>query len=242
MNNLNFLKSKIIAHRGYFDEALGIPENSLPAFRRAIEYGFIIELDIHILKDNTIVVFHDDNLLRMTGENKLIRDCTYPELQKLHLKNSSEKIPTFEDVLKLVNEKVPLLIELKSDYKPKILVNETMKLLQSYDGRYAIQSFSPACIYYFKKHYPNVPRGQLSHSYNNTKIPFANKFLPLFNLITKPDFLSCGIKKCKNSKILKLKQKKLVLGWTIKDKTQYKEYKHVFSNLICENMQNYFKK
>ena len=239
MENLNFLKENIIAHRGFFDNTLGIPENSLPAFKRAIEFGFIIELDIHILKDNTIVVFHDDNLLRMTGVNKPIKDFTYPELQSLYLKGSTEKIPTLEEVLKLVNSKVPLLIELKSDYKPKLLVNETMKLLQKYNGKFAIQSFSPACIYYFKKHYPNVPRGQLSHSYNNTKIPFANRFLPIFNLITKPNFLSCGIKKCNKNKILRLKQKKLVLGWTIKDKTQYEEYKSIFSNLICENIQNY---
>ena len=85
MNNIDFLKNRIIAHRGYFDNSLGIPENSLPAFKKAIDLNFAIELDIHILKDNTIVAFHDNNLKRMTGINKPLKDYNYGELKDIKL-------------------------------------------------------------------------------------------------------------------------------------------------------------
>ena len=241
MNNLDFLKGRIIAHRGCFDNSLGIPENSIASFKKAIELGLAIELDIHVLKDNTVVVFHDDNLNRMTGINKEIKYFTYPELKDIKLLNSAETIPTLKEVLDLVYGKVPLLIEFKSDGTLKRLEKEAMMLLEKYKGQYAIQSFNPSCVNYFRKKYPNIPRGQLSHSYNTTKIPFVYRLLPLLDLITKPDFLSCGIKNCKTPKIEKLMKKRLVFGWTVRDKTQFEEYKNVFSNLICENIDELIK-
>ena len=242
MKDIAFLKDKLIAHRGYFDASLGIPENSLPAFETAIKFNYAIELDIHILKDNTIVVFHDDNLKRMTGVDKSIKDFNYAELKKLNLLGTKEKIPTLEQVLKLVDGQVPLLIEFKSDGNLKLLGKEAMKLLRNYNGKYAIQSFHPACVNYFRRHHPAVPRGQLSYNYKNDKIPYLGKLIlrnMFFNFITKPDFISYDIRNCNRNKILKWKQKRVVFGWTVRTKEQYEDNKDFFDNLICENMQNY---
>ena len=52
---IEILKKRPFAHRGYFNKEEGIPENSIPAFERAIKSGFGIELDVHILKDGTIM-------------------------------------------------------------------------------------------------------------------------------------------------------------------------------------------
>ena len=70
MKNINFLKSNLIAHRGVHNS--NIPENTLPAFVKCVDKNYIIELDIHILKDNTIVVYHDYNLKKLTNVNKVI--------------------------------------------------------------------------------------------------------------------------------------------------------------------------
>ena len=111
MKNIVFLKDKIIAHRGYHDLKEGIPENSILAFKKAIRYKYVIELDVHILKDNTLVVFHDDNLKRVCGVDKNIDECTFDEIKDLKLFNTTCKIPLFKDVLKgtyLLSTKSPL--------------------------------------------------------------------------------------------------------------------------------------
>ena len=196
MKNIDFLESNLIAHRGYYNEKEGIPENSMPAFERALMYDLIIEFDVHILKDGTVVVFHDDNLQRMTGVNKLLKNCTYDEIKNLTLQNTDYKIPLLKDVLSFVNNRVPLLIELKIDSKVGILESALMNILKEYRGKYAIQSFNPYSILWFKKNYPNIIRGQLSADFKKNKMFFLKKFALRnldFNILTKPDFVSYAI-------------------------------------------------
>ena len=163
--DLSFLKSNLIAHRGLHNE--NIPENSIKAFNKAIEKKYIIELDVHLLKDGNVVVFHDDNLKRMTGIDKLIKNTTYDEIKNLKLINSNEHIPLFTDVLKLINGSVPLLIELKYDTKIGLLEEKVISILKDYKGLYAIQSFNPFSLIYLKKHCKNIPRGQLVSNFSN---------------------------------------------------------------------------
>ena len=104
--DLSFLKENLIAHRGAHNINKGIPENSINAFKEAIKNNYIIELDIHLLKDNNIVVFHDDDLKRMTGVDKKLKDTTYEEIKDLKLQNTDNYIPLFKDVLDLINGKI----------------------------------------------------------------------------------------------------------------------------------------
>lgn len=60
----------MIAHRGLFDNHSEAPENSLAAFRKAVDQGFGIELDVQLTKDGKLVVFHDFDLKRMCGIHK----------------------------------------------------------------------------------------------------------------------------------------------------------------------------
>lgn len=243
MNSINFLKNNLIAHRGYHDISQGIPENTLSAFQKAVDLKYAIELDIHILKDNIVVVFHDDDLKRMAGIDKPLKDCTYDDLKDLKLQGTDYTIPTFEEVLKLVDGKVPLLVEFKTDYNLKGLLKEAMKLLQNYNGKYAVQSFHPGCVNYFKRNYPNIPRGQLAYDFKKDKIPHFAKLMlrnMFFNFLTKPDFISYNIDNYNLNKIFKWKKKRTILGWTIRDKKQYEANKDIFDILICENIDEYF--
>ena len=106
-------KEWLYAHRGLHDNATEAPENSMAAFRKAADAGFGIELDIQLTKDKIPVVFHDFTLKRVCGGEGKISDYTYEELQQFHLCDSVEKIPKFEDVLKMVDGKVPLIVEFK---------------------------------------------------------------------------------------------------------------------------------
>lgn len=151
-------------------------------------------------------------------------------------------IPLFRDVLKLINGKVPLIIELKYDVKTGILEEETIKLLKDYKGKYAIKSFNPNSIIWLKKNAPNIIRGQLSSDFKYDKMNFIRKlFLKnmIFNKISKPDFISYDIRALPNNKINKLRKNKLILGWTIYNKKDLKKAKMYCDNYICENMENY---
>jgi hypothetical protein len=96
------------AHRGVHDN-IRIPENSIIAFKEALNNKLNIELDVQLTKDNILIVFHDNNLKRMTGIDKNINELTYNELRNLKLLNTNEHIPTFKDVLELKGNSAKLI-------------------------------------------------------------------------------------------------------------------------------------
>lgn len=101
------------AHRGLHCAQDGIPENSLPAFRRAVEAGYGIELDLHLTTDGQLVVFHDDTLDRVCGVTGRVDEKSYAELQQLRLLGTEERIPLFSEVLDIVAGKIPMIVEVK---------------------------------------------------------------------------------------------------------------------------------
>lgn len=151
---------KYIAHRGLHSEL--VPENSLTAFRLAVEKCLSIELDVRLTKDCRIVVFHDNDLMRMCGIEGKVFDYTYEQLSAFKLKNSDEKIPLLSEVLKIVDGKVPLLIELKGGAPFGELESRVDHMMKKYKGEFAVQSFNPFSVMWFRFHSPKVTRGQLS--------------------------------------------------------------------------------
>ena len=103
----------LYAHRGLHDNETQAPENSLAAFQKAVDAGYGIELDVQLSKDKIPVVFHDFTLKRICGVEGKVTDYTYEELQKFRLAQSNQTIPEFSEVLRLVDGKVPLIVELK---------------------------------------------------------------------------------------------------------------------------------
>ena len=164
MSNLmkTWLATTPIAHRGLHDMNGKIPENSIPAFQAAIEQGYPIELDIQLCADDIIVVFHEYNIERMTGQNKMMKDVYSKELPSLLLANTTYTIPTLDQVLELVAGQVPLLIEIKNEGGAGKLERILCASLKRYQGKFAIQSFNPLYILAVKKYCPNIIIGQLS--------------------------------------------------------------------------------
>lgn len=238
--DLDFLKNKIVAHRGYHDINIGIPENSIPAFQRAIEKNYLIEFDLHLLKSGEVVVFHDDNLKRMTGIDALIKGKNYNDIKDLKLVNTNEHIPLFSEVLRLVNGKVPIVIELKYDTKCGFLEDKVLEILKDYKGKYAIKSFNPLTVNYLRKKAPNVIRGQLSSDFKDDKINILKKMFirsMVYNFITKPDFISYDIRALPSKKIKRLRKKKLIMAWIIRDKKSYTNALDTCDTFIMEDIE-----
>lgn len=230
----NFLINNTIAHRGIFDNEK-VPENSIKSFKNAINKGYIIEFDVHLTKDKKIVVFHDMDLDRMTKITGNTKDFTLEELQKIKLLDTNYTIPSLDEVLTLIDGKVPILIEIKYDVKGFELPRLLLERLEKYNGKVAIQSFDPFVVSYIRFHAKDYLRGLLIGSFKNkVKNIFINNLvlLPFDLLISKPDFLAVDKKLYKNKIIKNYKNKKSVIAWTMKSKEDIDKYKDKFDNII----------
>jgi glycerophosphoryl diester phosphodiesterase len=192
---MNALRGWNYAHRGLHGN--GIPENSMAAFRAALEAGCGVELDLHLLKDGSLAVFHDGTLDRCTGKSGKPEDLTTADLENYPLEGTEETIPLFSQVLELFAGKAPIIVELKPvGSNHGALCQAACDLLDAYSGPYCLESFDPRCIYWLKKHRPDLIRGQLSEDFvHNPKnpLPMHMKFLLthlLENFLTRPDFVA----------------------------------------------------
>ena len=237
MKALEFLSRNLIAHRGYHNNKKGIPENSVLAFKKAIDNNYLIELDVRLTKDKKLVVFHDDNLKRVCGVNKRVKDLTYRELLKYNLFDTTLKVPLFSDVIKLVNGRVPILIETKYHNRygvlEKILINE----LSNYKGLYAIQSFYPMSLLWLKRNTKDIPIGLLSSNFKNdlNRLKSIIGKTLILDLFFKTDFISYDVKGLPNNYLSYKRNKKKIVIWTIKNKKDYDLARQYTDSLICEN-------
>ena len=184
------------AHRGLHDADAGVVENTLPAFEAACAHGYGIELDIQFSKDMQVVVFHDDNLLRLAGDARKVFDCTLEEMRAMPLNGvDSARVPTLDEVLKLVNGRAPLLIELKTGARNDQLCRALVEKLARYPGEYIIESFNPLIVSWFRRNAPGVVRGQLvcpMSSYIGQAGRLSAFLMAglMLNCLSRPDFVA----------------------------------------------------
>ena len=189
------------AHRGLHDNRGPAPENSLAAFRLAREGGYGSELDVHLTADGHLVVIHDSNPWRVCGVEGIVERMTLEELSHLRLFASSERIPTFEQVLECYEQGEgpcpPLVVEVKthqSNYAE--LTAATMALLDAHAVPYCVESFDPRVVWWLRNNRPEVMRGQLAENFfrdEASTLDVAKKaaFGALaFNVLTRPDFVA----------------------------------------------------
>lgn len=237
-----FIGNVFYAHRGLFDNESDAPENSLAAFKKAVDAGYGMEVDVQMTKDEQLVVFHDATLKRMCGIEGNVWDYTLEELQTFHLKDSKETIPSFAEVLNLVDGKVPLIVEYKMDRsltKVCVLGNE---LLSQYHGVYCIESFHPFALMWYRKHRPDVMRGQLSGNMANAtqnpklKMVYTLVTYLLTNVLTRPDFIAYDHRYLENiSRKFCKWLGALSVAYTIKSAERYGEVRNDFDLFIFDS-------
>ena len=169
-------------------------ENSLSAFKMAVDNGYGIELDVRLSSDKKLVVFHDDTLERVVGIEGRVDSYTADELGRMSLSGTSDGIPLFSDVLALVDGKIPLLVEIKEDPGVSEVSLKVCEMLEKYEGDYLIESFNPLSLATVAKVLPGATRGILSqkyYAYEQYRKPlyFLLQFL-LFNRFCRPAFIA----------------------------------------------------
>lgn len=232
--------TSLYAHRGLHDHNEQVPENSLEAFRLACEHGYGIELDVQLTKDRQVVVFHDETLKRMCSVQGCVRDYTYKELQNFFLAKTNHKIPLFSEVLDLVNERVPLIVEIKIHENSTTVCEHVNALLEHYPGPYCIESFHPFALRWYKKNRKDVFRGQLSTNFHKSekerKISYFFAQNLLFNVFSRPDFIAFGhqYSKCTSRTLVCKLLHATPVCWTIRSQEELDLAKKSFEYYIFE--------
>ncbi|MDU4889188.1 MAG: glycerophosphodiester phosphodiesterase family protein [Clostridium sp.] len=226
------------AHRGLHSKDKSVPENSISAFRLAVEKGYGIELDVILSKDGEVMVFHDDTLERICGISRNFEECTLRELKQMKLCNTAEEIPTFQEVLNIVDEKVPIIIEVKSGKRNKELCEKVLDHVREYKGDYCIESFNPFIVLWFRKNSPQIMRGQLMMDRKRYKnVPKWMGFVmsnALANVISRPNFIAYGTGK--KSFLLRSSERlgAMKVVWTVNDTLNYRKYEEENHAVIFE--------
>ncbi len=229
------------AHRGLHGDTA--PENSLAAFRAAVEKGYGIELDVHLSRDGHLIVHHDDSLLRMCGVDLPIQEATLEEIKQLFLSDSHERVPTLEEALDVIQGKVPLIVELKSASSRKRLAEKVSRAMGDYPGVWCMESFDPRLVLWFRRHARQVPRGQLA--YDPAKIPqdqrrgfryWAAARL-LMNCLSRPDFVAYGYESDRNLsfRLMRALFHPVLAAWTVRSQEDFNKLKGRYDLQIFES-------
>ena len=233
-------KGARFAHRGLHDETKA--ENSMSAFRAAVDAGFGIELDVRLSRDGELVVFHDDTLDRVCGVEGKVSDFSADELAAMRLSGTDDGIPRFSEVLSLVSGRVPLLVEIKEDMGDSLVSTKCAEMLRYYGGPLLVESFNPLSLNNSKKILNYIPHGILSqkyYAYGKYRKPmyFLLQVL-LTNCICRPAFVAYDHRhfKCLSLRILRKFFGVTTFEWTIRSEDEEILAKlHGFDGVIFEN-------
>jgi len=265
------LKKYRYAHRGLHDKPT-IPENSLAAFKRAVDNGFGMELDVHLTLDNKLVVTHDSNLRRVTtvradhkavtpdnmefptevtiGCERAVEEMTLEEIQSYPLEESDERVPELSDVLKLVQGRTPIIVELKPrGGNHKALADKTVEVLKDYDGVFCVESFNSFAVLYLARQYPEIVRGQLASNLtrdarekkpDDPRESFKTSAFTTWmvrdmrmNILSKPDFAAYNFRDRRNKHFRNFDGLKVI--WTIRNALDLELSERLGAICIFEN-------
>lgn len=234
-------KNCLFAHRGLHNLKKGVPENSLLAFRQAVEGAYGIELDVQLTRDGIPVVFHDASLSRMCAIDRRLDSMTFEALKGYPLAGTDEKIPSLSEVLTLVGGRVPLLIEIKMDHFDLRIPRTINDLLKTYPGQYCIESFHPAALWWYRHNRPDVLRGQLSTHFNAENHSLSPlQFLlgkMVLNVISRPDFISYNWRFSRDFSLFLCRRlfKADAAGWVIRSEKELQTCRQRFNMFIFES-------
>ena len=233
-----WLTDVYVAHRGLHDNNTNAPENSVPAFQLAAANGYAIETDVQMSKDGVLVVFHDDTLNRMTGASGKLGDYTFEQLRKLRLLNTDCQIPTFEEFLEAAAG-VNLIVEIKTHSNIGEVEQKVYDALKGYRGNYCIESFNPFIVRWFKKHAPEVIRGQLSCDYKGAPLSkikiWALRELKLCKW-NGSQFIAYDAATIRGNKAVERFSKKIpIICWTLKSQQQHDQLRSCYDNMIFDS-------
>ena len=227
------------AHRGLHGQ--NAPENSLQAFRLAAEHGFGVELDVRLTLDGRLAVHHDETLLRTCGLDRRIADMTLAEIHEFRLMVTSQTVPGFEEVLREIGGRTPLIVELKSAGKRNgKLAEQVYRLVKPFAGMVCVESFDPRLLRWFRRHAPEIFRGQLAYDpvRKGEKRGLRYKIGAhlMLNFLSRPDFVAYDHETDRNPsfRLMRALFHPPVAAWTVRSENTMKNLQGCYDVQIFE--------
>jgi len=187
-----------VAHRGLHNQRAGVIENTPSAFQAAVEAGYAIETDLREAACGTPIAFHDERLERLTLGSGLLADYNAESLCSIAFRGAADRMPTLAALLDQVAGRVPLFLEVKSNFTGQTAFAERIAhALRGYDGPVALMSFDPWLMGVFRKIIPGIPRGLGVTRIAPRKLPQAGAMQRfaftqlLFMTKAQPHFIAC---------------------------------------------------
>ena len=217
MSASDWITRRPIAHRGFHDLNRQRWENTLSAFDAAVERGYAIECDVHLSADGVPVVFHDEKLERLTGQQGFVHEKTAAEMAQMKVGETGDHVPTLAEMLARVAGRVPLVIELKGIAgKDEGLVAAVAKALSTYSGQAAIMSFDHHLIRRFAEDAPGIPAGLTADGKTSAELEAH------FSMLAHPiSFVSFHVADLPNPFVSMVRDKLAmpVITWTVRDQS-----------------------
>lgn len=161
-----------VAHRGLHNAARGRIENTASAIEAALAKGYAIEVDLQADRDGVPVVFHDERLERLIDADGEVADRSLAELQALSYRGSRDRILSLDELLEMVQGRVPLVIEVKTMFgEPGAYEQTIARKLAGYRGPLAVMSFDHRSVASFRTLAPLIPRGMISYRWDDGWMP-----------------------------------------------------------------------
>lgn len=240
-----FLK-RPLAHRGYHNRAVGRPENSGSAFLAAIAGGYGIELDVQMSRDGQAMVFHDEELYRLTAATGLVKDQNAAALGNILLRDCEESIRTLPQILSLIAGRAPVLIEIKDQTDAMAQTDGRLEqavaaALADYHGPAAVMSFNPHCVAQMAQLAPHIARGLTTSAYGadwhplNTGTCDRLRQIPDFDA-TGSVFISHDAADLERPRVAELKSGgAAILCWTIRSAVAEDAARKIADNITFES-------
>lgn len=236
-----------IAHRALHDRAAGRPENSRAAIRAAIAHGYAIEIDLQLSCDGVAMVFHDEDLPRLTGRDGWVCRHSAADLAAMPLLGTAETPATLAEILALVAGRTPLLIEVKDQMLSPIgrigpLEEAAAAALAGYPGPVALMSFNPDSVAELARLRPDLPRGLTTGSFDpESYAPLAPELCARLRDIpdyarTGASFISHEAADLGRPRVAELKSAgAAILCWTVTSPEMETEARRTADNITFEN-------
>jgi len=228
VRDLAWLVERPIAHRGQHDKANGILENTESAFAAAIRNNYAIECDLQITAEGDAVVFHDETLERVCEVQGMVKDFTVKQLKSYSYRIGKDRIQTLGELLDQVDGRVPLVIELKSHWNgDDALARRALKVLEPYDGPYALMSFDPDLVAAVAEYSPYTVRGitadrAVDSYYNILSVDRRLEIRTFSHLArTRPHFVSFYFRELPYAPVQRIRAAgHPIITWTIRNEEQ----------------------
>ena len=228
LREFDWLVARPIAHRGLHAKSKGIIENTESAFAAAIKGNYAIECDVQLTADGEAMVFHDDDLDRLTEANGPVKGLSAKELKRVKLKSTTDRMQTLAELLEQVDGRSTLVIELKSLWDDDdTLVKRALQILEGYDGPCCLMSFDPSLVTSVRELSPHMVRGivadRTTHPYYNA-LPLAKRYaMRTFSHLaqTQPHFVSYYWRELPFEPVTEIRKLGYpVISWTVRSKEE----------------------